>query len=551
MIAIQSAWRAGLFRRACWLPNIIAGMVVGVIALPLAMAFAVASGVEPSRGIYTAIAAGVLVSIFGGSRVQIAGPTGAFVALLGAIVAKHGWPGLQIATMMAGALLVAMGLTRMGSLIKYIPAPVITGFTSGIAVVIAVGQLKDFLGLSPRHAEHFHEKLVALVAELPHTHLPTLALGAGSLAVLLITPRIPGLRRLPAPLVAMCAATAWVMAVPDSGVATLGSAFGGIPRGLPPLDWPEFSIGKMLTLLGPALAIAMLGGIESLLSAVVADGMIGARHDSNQELIGQGIANLAAPFFGGFAATGALARTAANVRHGGASPLAGLIHAATLALILVLLAPLASHVPLCALSAILFVVAWNMAEARHFSEIVRFAPRSDVAILFITFILAIFADLVVAVNTGVLLASLHFMRRMAKSVRVGPVSSTGLAQELIAAGRSPLPPEVLVYEIEGPFFFGVTETMERAMQFTHTDPRWLILRFRRVPFVDMTGLKSLETAIHQLRKRKVSVILCEANARVARQLRKSEIMSLVCGGYARSLDGALEMVPASSIRPKA
>ena len=349
----------------------------------------------------------------------------------------------------------------------------------------------------------------------------------------------------------MCLATACVVIFPDTGVATIGSAFGGIPRGLPPLEWPEFSIGKMLTLIGPALSIAMLGGIESLLSAVVADGMTGSRHDSNQELIGQGIANLAAPFFGGFAATGALARTAAKVRHGGSSPLAGLVHVATLTLILLVLAPWASHVPLCALSAILFIVAWNMAEVRHFSEIVRFAPRSDVAILFITFSLAIFADLVVAVNTGVLLASLHFMRRMAKSVRVGPVSSAGLAQELRDAGRRPLPPDVLVYEIEGPFFFGVTETMERAMQFTHTDPRWLILRFRRVPFVDMTGLKSLETAIQHLRKRRVGVILCEANARVARQLRKSDIMSLVCGGYARSLISALEMIPAAAPRPSA
>ncbi|HSW12439.1 MAG TPA: SulP family inorganic anion transporter, partial [Solimonas sp.] len=304
------------------------------------------------------------------------------------------------------------------------------------------------------------------------------------------------------------------------GVATIASAFGGIPQGLPHFALPEISFGRLLTLVPAAFTIAMLGAIESLLSAVVADGMAGTRHDSNQELIGQGIANLLTPLFGGFAATGAIARTATNFRNGATSPLAGIVHGITLLLILLLLAPLAAQIPLCALAAILFVVAWNMSEARHFLRMLRTAPSSDVAILLITFALTVFADLVIAVNIGVILAMLLFVRRMASAVEVRQVE----AGELVAQGHPPLPPDLLVYDIDGPFFFGAVETLEQALAQTRSDPRCIVIRLGRVPFMDITGLQTLEEAIHNLERRGVRVLLCEANPRVLRKLARTGIV---------------------------
>jgi len=524
MIALRDAWKAGLFGHEHWTRNLVAGVIVGVVALPLAMAFAIASGVKPEQGIYTAILAGALVSLLGGSRVQIAGPTGAFIVILAGITAKYGVDGLQIATLMAGAILVLLGVSRLGTIIRFIPAPVIVGFTAGIGVIIWVGQWKDFFGLPAVSGEHFHQKLWYLVQALPQLHMATTLLALLSLTLVLFAPRLKALSRVPGPLVAMVVVTAIQSLFHFDGVATIGSAFGGIPQGLPSFSLPEVTLPRVLELIGPAFAIAMLGAIESLLSAVVADGMAGTRHDSNQELIGQGIANLVTPLFGGIAATGAIARTATNIRNGGNSPLAGVTHAVTLVLILLFLAPLASNIPLCALAAILFVVAWNMSEARHFLFMLKRAPRADVAILLITFLLTVFSDLVIAVNIGVILAMLHFMRRMASSVEVHADEGPELDVELRGRGLAELPPGVLVYSIEGPLFFGAVETFERALAQTHTDPKVLIIRLRRVPFMDITGLQTLQEVIEDLQRRGIEVRLCEANARVLGKLRKTGIL---------------------------
>ncbi|MDP9510111.1 SulP family inorganic anion transporter [Pseudomonas protegens] len=540
MIAIREAWKAGLLGPRHWARNLVAGVIVGVVALPLAMAFAIASGVKPEQGIYTAIVGGLLVSLFGGSRLQVAGPTGAFIVILAGVTAKYGVDGLQLATMMAGIILFLLGISRLGALIKFIPDPVILGFTAGIGVIIWVSQWKDFFGLPAVQGEHFHQKLWHLLQALPELHLATTLLALLSLALLLWVPKIPALKRLPAPLVAMVLATALQSLFQFQGVATIGSAFGGIPQGLPTLQLPEISLPRILDLIGPAFAIAMLGAIESLLSAVVADGMAGTRHDSNQELIGQGIANLATPLFGGFAATGAIARTATNIRNGGSSPLAGITHAVVLVLIILFLAPLAANIPLCALAAILFVVAYNMSELHHFKRMVQRAPRADVAILLCTFVLTVFSDLVIAVNIGVILAMLHFLRRMASSVEVQQVVGEDLENELRGKGRGHLPAGVLIYTIEGPLFFGAAETFERALAQTHSDPRLLIIRLKHVPFMDITGLQTLEEVIGQLHKRGIVVKLCEANLKVHAKLERVGILHAIgAQNYHRDLNSAL------------
>ncbi|MDF2397391.1 STAS domain-containing protein [Pseudomonas sp. 3MA1] len=540
MIAIREAWKAGLLGRAHWARNLVSGVIVGVVALPLAMAFAIASGVKPEQGIYTAIVGGLLVSLFGGSRLQIAGPTGAFIVILAGVTAQYGVDGLQLATMMAGVILFLLGISRLGALIKFIPDPVILGFTAGIGVIIWVSQWKDFFGLPVAQGEHFHQKLWHLLQSLPGLHPATTLLALLSLGLLLWLPKIPWLKRLPAPLVAMSLATALQSLFQFDGVATIGSAFGGIPQGLPSLQLPQISLPRILDLIGPAFAIAMLGAIESLLSAVVADGMAGTRHDSNQELIGQGIANLATPLFGGFAATGAIARTATNIRNGATSPLAGIVHAGVLTLIILFLAPLAANIPLCALAAILFVVAYNMSELHHFKRMLQRAPRADVAILLCTFVLTVFSDLVIAVNIGVILAMLHFLRRMASSVEVQQVVGEDLENELRGKGRGPLPPGVLIYTIEGPLFFGAAETFERALAQTHSDPRLLIIRLKHVPFMDITGLQTLEEVIGQLHKRGIVVKLCEANLKVHAKLERVGILHAIgAQNYHRDLSSAL------------
>ncbi len=540
MIALLEARRAGLFARHQLLPNIVAGLIVGVVALPLAMAFAIASGARPEQGLYTAIIGGACVALFGGSRVQIAGPTGAFVAILAGVTAKYGIPGLEVATFMAGVILVLMGTAKMGAVIRFIPAPVIIGFTAGIGVIIFVGQWRDFLGLPPVTGEHFHERLWHLIEAMPQLNAPTAALAVLSLLLVLYAPRIKVLARVPGPLVAMVVATSIQAIFHLPGVATLGTAFGGIPRGLPSFALPDLSLSHMISLIAPAFTIALLGAIESLLSAVVADGMAGTRHNSNQELIGQGIANMVAPLFGGFAATGAIARTATNIRNGGTSPLAGITHALTLLAVLLFLSPLASSIPLAALAAILFVVAWNMSELRRFAGVMQKAPLADRAILVITFLLTVFADLVVAVNVGVILAVLQFLRRMAETVETQPVGARELKAELSELGVAELPSRIMVYEIVGPMFFGAVENFKRPLLEMRPYPQTLIIRLDRVPFMDITGIQTLEEVIVSLRKRGVTILLCEANPRVLAKLRTAGVLNAAADdGYYESLRDAL------------
>ena len=522
LIALKEAYGAGLFRQEILGRDLVAGLVVGVVALPLAMAFAIASGVSPVQGIYTAIISAFFVSVFGGSRVQIAGPTGAFIVLLSGILLNYGLAGLQLATFMAGIILLLMSFAKLGDVIRFIPAPVIVGFTAGIGVTIWVGQWQSFFGFPAIAAGGmFHERLYHMLLSLPALHLPTMGIGLLSLALILLMPRVPVLRKVPGPLWAMVAATCVQTWGQFPGVATIGTAFGGIPQGLPVFSVPDIELADVFSLIGPAFTIAMLGAIESLLSAVVADGMTGQQHDSNQELLGQGLANLVCPLFGGIAATGAIARTATNIRQGGRSPLAGLVHCVVLAAILVFLAPLAANIPLASMAAILFVVAYNMSDVKGFIRLVRVAPAADSVILLITFLLTVFTDLVVAVNVGVVLAILQFMRKMVFSVDIHTVSPREIEAEIQQEMKQH--PQMLVYTIEGPLFFGAVNAFERSLVHISKDPKYLILRLENVPFVDLTGLKMLNEVIRNLQHRGVEVYLCEANPQVRRHMYRAGI----------------------------
>jgi SulP family sulfate permease len=543
MIALLQARTAGLWSRAHIRNNVVAGVVVGVVALPLAMAFAIASGARPEQGIYTSIVAGVLTSLFGGTRVQISGPTGAFIAVLAIITAQHGIAGLQIATLMAGVILAAFGFARLGAVIKYIPNPVIVGFTAGIGVIIFVGQWKDFFGLSPAPSGlHFHEKLWSLLEAAPSISLATTGLALLSLAILTFGARY--LRRIPAPLVALVVATVVQSVFHFKGVATIGSAFGGIPRTLPAFAFPAVTMAQVFSLVGPAFTIALLGAIESLLSAVVADGMTGGRHDSNQELIGQGIANIVTPLFGGFAATGAIARTATNIRNGATGPLAGLVHAGVLVLIILLFAPLAATIPLCCLAAVLFVVAWNMSELQHVLHLTRTAPKADVVVLMLTFFLTVFVDLVVAVNVGVILAALLFMRRMADSVNVEQQMDTTASPDLAAKPDS----GVLIYSIEGPLFFGAAEKLERTLAHIQRPATTLILRMGNVPFLDATGIDAIEQMIGDFKRHGAAVILAELRPNVRLKLERAGVLEAVGEDH---VTDTLELALQYTRRPKA
>ena len=517
MIALLEARAAGLLGRGHIANNVLAGLVVGIVALPLAMAFAIASGARPEQGLYTAIVAGLCTSLLGGTRLQISGPTGAFIAVLSVITAQHGMAGLQVATLLAGVILLLFGVARLGTVIRYIPEPVITGFTAGIGVIIFTGQWKDFFGLQPvASGLHFHEKFGAVLEALPHLHLATTGLALFTLVLLVVLPR--WIQRIPAPLLAMVAATGLQAFFQFPGVATVGSAFGGIPRELPAFVWPAMSFAQMLTLVGPAFTIAMLGAIESLLSAVVADGMAGTKHDSNQELMAQGIANIAAPLFGGFAATGAIARTATNIRNGATSPLAGVVHCGFLVAVLLLLAPLAAAIPLCALSAILFVVAWNMSELPKFLRLARFAPRADAGLLLLTFALTVFVDLVVAVNVGVVLAALLFVKRMSEAVQVEEGTATNEVGMV-------LPPGMVVYSIDGPFFFGAAEKLEHTLGDIQRRAKVLALQLGRVPVIDATGILALEGLIKACQRHGTRVLLVGLRPNVQQKLERAGMLA--------------------------
>lgn len=532
--AIFEAYRAGLFHRKYWLNNIIAGIIVGVVALPLGMAFAIASGARPEQGIYTSIFAGLVACLFGGSRLQITGPTGAFIVILLGITSKYGIEGLQTATLMAGVILFLLGIARMGAIIKYIPSPVVIGFTAGIAVTIWVGQWENFFQLPHPKGEFFHEKIWHLIESFPKMHLTTTLLSTASLALIFLTPRIRYLNRVPGPLIALIFATLVQAIFQFEGIQTIGNSdYGNIPIGLPDFSLPDLSPGFMVQLIGPAFTIAMLGAIESLLSAVVADNMAGTRHNSNQELMGQGLANIVAPMFGGFAATGAIARTATNIKNGANSPLAGIVHCVVLVMIVLFLAPLAAYVPFAALAAILFSVAWNMSQIKAFIILSKHAPRTDIAILVVTFFLTIFTDLVIAVNIGVILAILQFLRRMANSVDVSPVSREEL--EATYGPRGILPKSldnVLVLSVQGPIFFGVAENFEHVFDVIYKDPEsknpnTMIINLRGVPFIDYSGLQAMSQAIQHLQKHHVRVILTNANHRVNRKIRKARLLNIL------------------------
>jgi sulfate permease, SulP family len=539
MIALLETKAAGLWSRSQVRPNVIAGLIVGIVALPLAMAFAIASGARPEQGLYTAIVAAALTALFGGTRVQISGPTGAFIAVLSIITAQFGIAGLQIATLMAGFILVVFGATRLGSVIKYIPRPVVAGFTAGIGVIIFVGQWKDFFGLTPAPSGlRFHEKLWSLIAAFPTLNLATTALGVLALAILTLGPRY--LKRVPAPLVALVVVTPLQWVCQFKGVATIGSAFGGIPRTLPMPSFPTVTMTQAVSLVGPAFTIALLGAIESLLSAVVADGMTGTTHDSNQELIGQGVANIVAPLLGGFAATGAIARTATNIRSGGTSPLAALVHSGFLILVVLILAPLASAIPLCCLSAILFVVSWNMSELPQAVRLVRKAPKPDAAILVVTFLLTVFVDLVVAVNVGVIVAALMFMRRSAEAVQIEEEPADATSE---AGATSPTGNGVVIYSIQGPFFFGAAEKLERTLAQTQRRAHTVILRMGHVPFMDATGILAIEEIISDFRRHGVAVVLAELRPNVRYKLERAGVLEhLGTDNLADSLEQARAIV---------
>lgn len=525
MTALTDAYRSGLLHIKNWPRNFFAGIIVGIVALPLAMAFAIASGVQPAQGLYTAIIAGVLVGCFGGSPVQIAGPTGAFVVILATITARYGINGLQVASLMAGFILLLMGFARLGSIIKFIPDPVIVGFTGGIGILIFVGEWKDFFGLTvsiPLDAP-FYLKLHLLITALPTLNGLSTTLGCISVLLILILPRF--LKHVPSPLIAMVIATAIQHIFHFKSINTLGSSFGGIPQHLPSFHFPSVSFHEAIGLIQPAFTIALLGAIESLLSASAADGMMGTRHRSNQELMGQGLANIVSPLFGGFAATGAIARTATNVRNGGNSPLASIVHSLFLLLVLVVLAPLAYDIPLYVLAAILFVVAYQMSDFHHFFKLIQRAPRYDVWVLLITFSLTVLVNLVVAVNVGVILAMLFFIRRMYQSTKVEEQSLKALQP---SEALNPTPDRI-VYAIQGPFFFGVAEKLERTLGVISADPQSIIFKLKDVPFMDATGLETFGELIEQYHKRGVNVYLCEANLNVSKKIAQMGMLQWVCG----------------------
>lgn len=511
-----------------------AGVTVGIVALPLAMAFAIASGVTPEKGLITAIVAGFLISLLGGSRVQIGGPTGAFVVIVYGIVQREGLEGLMAATIIAGMLLIVMGLCRLGTLIKYIPYPLVTGFTTGIAVIIFSSQVKDFLGLQVENVPaDFISKWGVFLNALPTFDKMTFGIAAGTLALIVIirrfTPYIPwGIAA-----IVLATLVCFVFQLP---VDTIATRYGEIPRTLPFPSLPELpsSFAHWHRLIPDAVTIALLASIESLLSAVVADGMSGGRHKSNCELVGQGIANLGSCIFGGIPATGAIARTATNVKTGGKTPVAGMIHAITLFLIILVFAPLVSLIPMAALSAVLVMVAWNMSEAERFRHLLK-APLGDVTVLLSTFLLTVLVDLTVAVEVGMILAAFLFMKQTSELSKTVTLSrfieeeEAGLTEEKDpdAISKKNVPTGVEVYEINGPFFFGVADSLQNVLVNLELPPKVFILRMRNVPAIDATGLHALEDFYEKCRRTGTQVILSGVKSNLAGSLKKFGIEKLV------------------------
>jgi SulP family sulfate permease len=512
------------YNKSLFTQDLLAGLTVGVVALPLAMAFAIASGVTPERGIFTAVVAGFLISLLGGSRVQIGGPTGAFVVIVSAIVAAHGYDGLVICTIMAGILLIGMGFARFGGMIKFIPFPVVTGFTSGIAVVIFSTQIKDLLGLKIESVPpEFLDKWQVYFRHLGTINWPAAVLGIGTIIIIPLIRRIGA--RVPAMLIAMIIATLAVSLF-HLPVETIGSRFGTLPHALPSPSLPVVTMARIRELASPALTVALLAAIESLLSATVADGMIGTRHKSNMELVAQGIANIASALLGGIPATGAIARTATNIKCGAKTPIAGMVHSITLLAILIFLAPLAKGIPLACLAGILVIVSWQMSEIEHFRQLLT-APRSDVLVLLATFLLTVLVDLTVAVQVGVVLAAMLFIRRMSEVTNVGMVTrELRDHEETIDANsvaRRTIPESVEVFEINGPFFFGAAESFKDTLRLLERPPKVLILRMRYVNAVDATGLNVISELHRRSLRDGTTVVLSDVHAQPIVALQKSHL----------------------------
>jgi SulP family sulfate permease len=518
--------REGISREQL-LRDVASGVIVGIVALPLAIAFAIASGVEPARGLTTAIVAGFLISLLSGSRVQIGGPTGAFVVLVFGIVAEHGYQGLAIATLMAGAILVLMGLARFGAVIRFIPYPVTIGFTTGIALIIFAGQLRDFLGLRmERVPADFVDKLRAYSEHLATFNPWALVLGGFTVLLVAFWPRLAP--RVPGSLVAILVTTAAVHLF-DLPVETIASRFGEVPTSLPVPSLPAMSWGQMRELVSPAISIALLGAIESLLSALVADGMTGRTHRPNAELIAQGVANLVSPLFGGIPATGAIARTATNIKSGGRTPIAGLVHALTLLVLLVGLGRWAGLIPMATLAGILLVVAFHMSEVGVFVSLFR-SPKSDVLVLLATFGLTVFVDLTVAIQVGVVLAALLFMRRMASVTEVESVRSFEEVDEEPESQRlhrREIPAGVEVFEVNGPFFFGAVDKFRHALVRVDQAPRAIILRLRQVPVLDATALRVLDDLLAQTRRQGTILVLSGVGTQPLNVLKRSGFLARI------------------------
>jgi SulP family sulfate permease len=513
------------YSRQMFFHDLLAGITVGLVALPLAMAFGIASGVTPQAGLYTAVVAGFLISALGGSRTQIGGPTGAFVVIVAGIVVRFGLPGLAMVTLMAGIILLAMGLTGLGSAVKFIPRPVVIGFTNGIAILIASTQIKDFFGLRVGAVpSEFLPRMKLLIGHMPSLNWQALAIGTVTLAIMLILPRIT--KRVPASIVALLACTA-ACALFHLSVETIGTRFGGIPRGLPPFAVPSFHAEHILPLIPSAFTVALLAALESMLSAVVADSMTGDRHNPNVELVAQGIANITSPLFGGIPATGAIARTATNIRSGARSPVSGIVHALTLLLVLLVAAPLASYIPLATLAAVLFVVAWNMGEWREIGGILQLGFTA-ISVWLVTFALTVFADLTVAVSVGMALAALVYIYRIAETTTVTPVTDEyirdGLSHSL--QGRI-IPPYVTLLRIHGPFLFGTTEKLVEATTNVEAFQPVVILRLRNMTAIDATGIHAIESFAKRLTESGRTLLLCGAMEQPSKLLQQPRFLDHV------------------------
>ena len=525
--------------------DVVSGIIVAIIALPLSIALAIASGVGPVQGLYTAIIAGFFISFFGGSRVQIGGPTAAFVVIIYGIVQQYGQSGLIVATIMAGIILIIMGICHFGSLIKYIPYTITTGFTCGIAVTLFVGQLKDFLGLNGSAPSEFLNKLIFYGKNIKDTNLVAIGVGLLAIAILILWPKVTD--KIPGSLVAIIVTTLLVKFA-DLDVNTIGSIYSDISSKLPTLSIPKGVDFEMVRqLIQPAFTIAILAGIESLLSAVVADGMIGDKHRSNAELVGQGLGNIFSGLFGGIPATGAIARTAANVKNGGRTPIAGIVHCITLTLILVLLMPLAKLIPMTTLSAVLLHVAWNMADWKSFTRLLKKAPKSDILVLVSVFLLTVFFDLVIAIEVGVVLAAILFMKRMADTAEVekwkyidDPDITPGEKEKL-----TDIPHSIRVFEIYGPLFFAASEELVRIHAGNRT--KVIVVRMRAVPAIDASAMVSLRDLAERAKKKNIQLIFSHVNEQPRRVMEKDGFIEAIGEEYFHSniveaLDHALALV---------